>query len=170
MARSEVSDKIAEPENRHQFFIEKTAEIVAAHLRNNTVALSELPALISGVYGTISGLGVAAVAEEPRPQPAVPIKKSVTRDFLICLEDGKKLRMLKRHLHSAYGLTPEAYRERWGLSNDYPMVAPGYSEKRSTLAKQAGLGRRPTQAQASAVQRPASAPKAKGSRKTVAGR
>lgn len=116
-----------------------TTEIVAAHVSNNTVALSDLSNLIHQVYQTLSSVG-AEPQVEPRQQPAVPIKKSVNPDFIVCLEDGKKLKMLKRHLKTAYNMTPEQYRERWGLPHDYPMVAPNYAKQRSQLARELGLG------------------------------
>ena len=121
-----------------------TAEIVAAHVSNNPVALTDLPNLIQEIYRTLANVGVPVAAPEPeRPQPAVPIKKSITPGYLICLEDGKKLKMLKRHLQTSYGMTPDQYRDRWGLSSDYPMVAPDYAQHRSTLAKKIGLGTKP---------------------------
>jgi predicted transcriptional regulator len=119
-----------------------TSEIVAAHVSNNTVALSDLPGLIEQVYRTLASVGGTEGANTDRPTPAVPIKKSITPDFIVCLEDGKKLKMLKRHLKTAYNMTPEEYRERWGLSPDYPMVARNYAKQRSRLAKQIGLGTR----------------------------
>lgn len=122
--------------------LELTTEIVAAHVGNNTVALADLPQLIQEVYRALSTVGTAPAAVE-RPQPAVPVKKSVTPDYLVCLEDGKKLKMLKRHLKTAYNMTPEEYRERWSLPADYPMVAPNYAKHRSSLAKQIGLGTKP---------------------------
>ena len=122
--------------------LELTAEVVSAHASNNTVAASDLPQVIKDVYATFSTLGVAAPPIE-LPTPVVPIKKSMTPDFIICLEDGKKLKMLKRHLKTSYNMSPEEYRERWGLPIDYPMVAPNYAKKRSTLAKKIGLGRKP---------------------------
>ncbi len=125
-----------------------TTEIVAAHVSNNTVALSDLPQLIEQVYRTLSTVGVEPAPKQERPQPAVPIKRSVTPDYLICLEDGKQLKMLKRHLKTAYNMTPEEYRERWGLPPDYPMVAPNYAEERSKLAKNIGLGTRGRRARA----------------------
>ncbi len=122
-----------------------TAQIVSAHVSSNSVPASQLPALIQDVYRTLSGMGrdapVAAVAE--KPAPAVPVKKSIFPDYLVCLEDGKKLKMLKRHLSTAYDMTPEQYREKWGLAADYPMVAPNYASHRSSLAKQIGLGTKP---------------------------
>ena len=118
-----------------------TAEIVSAHVSNNPVSVTDLPNLIVEVHRTLSSLGtVAAPAEPEKKAPAVPIKKSITPDYLICLEDGKKLKMLKRHLQTAYNLSPEQYREKWGLPPDYPMVAPNYAKHRSSLAKQIGLG------------------------------
>ena len=116
------------------------AEIVAAHLSNNTVTMTEIPRLINEVYAALSNLGQAQSKPTERQEPAIPLKKSVTADYIVCLEDGKKLKMLKRHLRTAYGLTPEQYREKWGLPADYPMVAPNYAKKRSTLARQIGLG------------------------------
>ncbi|MBX6744096.1 MAG: MucR family transcriptional regulator [Acetobacteraceae bacterium] len=121
-----------------------TAEIVAAHVSNNPVSLGDLPNLIQEVYRTLASVGQPAAKPQPeRPQPAVPIKKSITPEYLICLEDGKKLKMLKRHLQTSYNMTPEQYRERWGLPPDYPMVAPNYAKHRSTLAKKIGLGTKP---------------------------
>jgi predicted transcriptional regulator len=119
-----------------------TTEIVAAHVSNNTVSLGDLPQLINQVYNSLANIGSVPTAPAERPQPAVPIKKSVHADFIVCLEDGKKLKMLKRHLKTAYNMTPEAYRERWGLGSDYPMVAPNYARQRSRLAKEIGLGTR----------------------------
>lgn len=119
-----------------------TAEIVAAHVGHNNVAMSELPQLIDNVYKTLSTVGREPDPAQDRPTPAVPIKKSVNPDYIVCLEDGKKLKMLKRHLKTAYDMTPEDYRERWGLPADYPMVAPNYARQRSRLAKQIGLGTR----------------------------
>ena len=122
--------------------LELTTEIVSAHVGNNTVAVNDLTQLIQEVYRSLAQVGAGPVAPE-RPQPAVPIKKSVSPDFIVCLEDGKKLKMLKRHLKTAYDMTPEDYRERWGLAPDYPMVAPNYAKHRSNLAKKIGLGTKP---------------------------
>ena len=119
-----------------------TTEIVAAHVSNNTVALGDLPQLINQVYNSLANIGVKPAAPAARPQPAVSVKKSVQPDYIVCLEDGKKLKMLKRHLKTAYNMSPEAYRERWGLPPDYPMVAPNYARQRSHLAKEIGLGTR----------------------------
>lgn len=119
--------------------LELTTEIVAAHVGNNTLAVSDLPTLIEDVYKSLHGLGDSS----PEPEvlkPAVPIKKSVFPDYIVCLENGKKLKMLKRHLKTAYDMTPEEYREKWSLPSDYPMVAPNYAKHRSALAKEIGLG------------------------------
>jgi predicted transcriptional regulator len=119
-----------------------TTEIVAAHVSNNTVAVGDLPNLINQVYQSLSTIGTAPAPAPERPQPAVSIKKSIHPDYIVCLEDGKKLKMLKRHLKTAYDMTPDDYRERWGLAADYPMVAPNYAKQRSRLAKEIGLGTR----------------------------
>ncbi|WP_139167676.1 MULTISPECIES: MucR family transcriptional regulator [Kordiimonas] len=118
-----------------------TAEIVSSHVANNSVAVAELPQLIEQVFNTLQTLGSANGGQESRPEPAVPIKKSITPNYMICLEDGKKLKMLKRHLKTQYDMSPEDYRERWGLPADYPMVAPNYAKQRRELAKKIGLGR-----------------------------
>lgn len=120
-----------------------TSDIVSAHVSNNPVPLGELPGLIETVFVTLSALGRPAPEPKVELKPAVPIKKSITDDFIICLEDGKKLKMLKRHLKTAYDMTPEDYRAKWGLAHDYPMVAPNYAKKRQQLAKKIGLGRKP---------------------------
>lgn len=117
-----------------------TADIVASHVQNNSVAISDLPILIKTVHESLTSLTGEGPVE--KPQPAVSIRRSITPDFIICLEDGRKLKMLKRHLATAYGLSPEEYREKWGLPADYPMVAPNYARQRSSLAKKIGLGKR----------------------------
>jgi predicted transcriptional regulator len=117
-----------------------TADIVAAHVSNNSVAVSDLPVLIQNVHGALSGLGRPAAAPEVKQEPAVSIRASVKPDYIVCLEDGKKLKMLKRHLMTHYQMTPEQYRAKWNLPADYPMVAPNYAEQRRTLAKKIGLG------------------------------
>ena len=117
-----------------------TVDIVASHVSNNGVPVSELPQLIQQVYTALAELGKEAAPPAAKPQPAVPIRKSITPDYIFCLEDGKKLKMLKRHLKTAYDMTPDQYRERWGLASDYPMVAPNYAEQRRDLAKKIGLG------------------------------
>ncbi|HEY4470478.1 MAG TPA: MucR family transcriptional regulator [Stellaceae bacterium] len=119
-----------------------TTEIVAAHVSNNNVAVNDLPTLINQIYNSLANIGTAPAAPAARPQPAISVKKSVQPDYIVCLEDGKKLKMLKRHLKTAYNMSPEAYRERWGLPSDYPMVAPNYARQRSRLAKEIGLGTR----------------------------
>ncbi len=120
-----------------------TSDIVAAHVSNNDVAVGDLPSLITNVYGALAQLGETVEIEEPRPEPAVSIRNSVKPDYIVCLEDGKKLKMLKRYIRTNYNMTPEEYRARWGLPADYPMVAPNYAEKRRDLAKKIGLGRKP---------------------------
>ena len=117
-----------------------TAGIVASHVQNNSVAISDLPILIKTVHESLAGLGGETMAE--KPQPAVSVRRSVKPDYIICLEDGRKLKMLKRHLSTAYGMSPEEYREKWGLPADYPMVAPNYAKQRSSLAQKIGLGKR----------------------------
>jgi predicted transcriptional regulator len=117
-----------------------TADIVAAHVSNNSVAVNDLPNLIQNVHAALNGISNAPSAPEPKPEPKVSIRSSVKPDFIICLEDGKKLKMLKRHLMTHYNMTPEQYRQKWGLSADYPMVAPNYAEQRRRLAKSIGLG------------------------------
>jgi predicted transcriptional regulator len=124
--------------------VELTAEIVSAYVSNNTVVAGDLPSLISDVHGALRRASVRNhEPEKEELKPAIAVKKSVTDDYIICLEDGKKLKMLKRHLATAYNMTPEEYRAKWGLKPDYPMVAPNYAAKRQALAKQIGLGRKP---------------------------
>ncbi len=120
-----------------------TAQIVAAHAAHNRVTSETLVALIGSVYDALAGSGQAT--PEVKPRPAVPIKQSVLPEHIVCLEDGKKLKTLKRHLRAAYGLTPEQYRQRWGLPPDYPMVAPSYAARRAAIAKEVGFGGRPKQ-------------------------
>lgn len=119
-----------------------TAEIVSAHVANNNLDVNELPKLIRQVHATLVEVSGRSSPRVDRPEPAVPVKKSIQDEYLICLEDGKKLKMLKRHLKTAYNMSPEQYRERWGLSPDYPMVAPNYAKQRSSLAVKIGLGRK----------------------------
>ena len=121
-----------------------TSDIAAAHVSNNSVAVDEVPALIRNIYDALAGLG-SAPQEEEKLQPAVSVRSSVKSDHIVCLEDGKKMKMLKRHLMTDHGLTPDQYRARWGLASDYPMVAPDYADKRRDLAKKIGLGRKPGQ-------------------------
>jgi predicted transcriptional regulator len=120
-----------------------TSDIVAAHVSNNDVAVGDLPSLITNVYAALANLGEKPEVEEPKPQPAVAIRNSVKPEYIVCLEDGKKLKMLKRYLRTNYNMSPEEYRARWNLPADYPMVAPAYAEKRRDLAKKIGLGRKP---------------------------
>jgi predicted transcriptional regulator len=127
-----------------------TTQIVSAYLGRQSIAQQEIRSTIRLVHETLSDLrraaGEAGATGRPAPaqrRPAVPVARSITRDYLICLEDGKRLKTLKRHLRAAYGMTPDAYRARWGLPPDYPMVAPGYADRRSALARGQGLGRKP---------------------------
>ncbi|MCB1652137.1 MAG: MucR family transcriptional regulator [Alphaproteobacteria bacterium] len=126
----------------HEEVLGLTTEIVSAYVSNNTMTPDSVSAFIQQIYKTLREMDETAVKSADRPQPAVPVKKSVTPDHIICLEDGKKLKMLKRHLKAAYGMSPEEYRERWDLPADYPMVAPNYAQRRSKLAKDIGLGTR----------------------------
>jgi predicted transcriptional regulator len=142
-----MSDNLASPN-----YIELAADIVSAYVSNNSVPSGDLPSLINDVHLAlvkVAGSGSEAPAEAPKP--AIPVKKSITPDYIVCLEDGKKFKSLKRHLRTQYNMTPEQYRERWGLPADYPMVAPNYAKARSQLAKQMGLGqqRRKRRARAS---------------------
>ena len=134
---------MADTNELNETFITLTADIVAAHVSNNSVAVSDLPVLISNVHGALVALGGPAPAPEVKLEPAVSIRASVKPDYIVCLDDGKKLKMLKRHLMTHYGITPDQYRAKWGLAADYPMVAPNYAEQRRTLAKKIGLGRKP---------------------------
>src|SRR3954454_15732305 len=121
-----------------------TAQIVSAHVSKNQIGTDALPSLIQSVYRSLSTASkVETTAPEAPRTPAVPVKKSVFPDYIVCLEDGKRLKMLKRHLQTSYGLSPDAYRAKWGLAREYPMVAPNYAATRSGLAKQIGLGRKP---------------------------
>lgn len=122
-----------------------TSDIVAAHVSNNNVAVEDVPALIEKVFGALAGLGSPVPVAEERPEPAVSIRSSVKKDHIVCLECGKKMKMLKRHLSTDHGMTTEEYRARWGLGADYPLVAPDYAERRRELAVKIGLGRAPDQ-------------------------
>ena len=126
-----------------ELLITLTADIVAAHVSNNSVAVSDVPILIGNVHAALTGLTNEVEAPAAALEPAVPVRNSIKRDYIICLEDGKKLKMLKRHLMTHYGMTPDDYRATWGLAADYPMVAPAYAEQRRVLAKAIGLGRAP---------------------------
>lgn len=151
---------MSDTENR-QVLLGLAAQIVSAHVSKNVVSPEELLRLIQEVYTALDHAGGDhAIAEQPTP--AVPIKKSVFPDYIICLEDGKKMKMLKRHLHTSYQMTPDQYRERWGLPHDYPMVAPNYAERRSALAKQIGLGRKPAETSSAVIS------KSRGKQRTMA--
>jgi predicted transcriptional regulator len=131
---------MAENSETSETLITLTADIVSAHVSNNSVGLSDLPLLIQNVHNALSGLGVKVEKAAVRPEPKVSVRSSIKPDYIVCLEDGKKLKMLKRHLMTHYQMTPDEYRQKWGLNSDYPMVAPNYAEQRRTLAKQIGLG------------------------------
>ena len=127
-----------------------TADIVAAHVSNNSVAVNDVPNLIQNVHAALTGISGNVAAPEAKPEPKVPVRSSVKPDYIVCLEDGKRLKMLKRHLMTHYSLTPDQYRQKWGLASDYPMVAPNYAEQRRTLAKSIGLGTKRKRTRASA--------------------
>ena len=131
---------MSEESELNETLITLTADIVAAHVSNNSVAVSDLPVLIQNVHGALASLGSAEVEPEVKQEPAVSVRSSIKPDFIVCLEDGKKLKMLKRHLMTHYQMTPDQYRAKWNLPSDYPMVAPNYAEQRRTLAKKIGLG------------------------------
>ncbi len=128
----------------HEGLLTLTSEIVSSHVANNTVAVSDVPHLIEHVFNTLAKLGTEAKPPEMKQEPAVSIRSSIKPDYIVCLEDGKKLKMLKRHLMTHYSMTPDDYRTKWGLANDYPMVAPNYAQQRRTLAKKIGLGTKRT--------------------------
>jgi len=125
---------------REETLITLTADIVAAHVSNNSVAVSDLPVLIANVHNALNSLNAPVVEPEAKQEPAVSVRASIKPDYIVCLEDGKKLKMLKRHLMTHYQMTPEQYRAKWNLPADYPMVAPNYAEQRRSLAKKIGLG------------------------------
>ena len=131
---------MSENQEMTETLIALTADIVSAHVSNNNVTVTDLPLLIQNVHGALNSLGDALVVPEARPEPAVSIRSSIKPDYVVCLEDGKKLKMLKRHLMTHYQLTPDQYRAKWNLPSDYPMVAPNNAEQRRTLAKKIGLG------------------------------
>ena len=130
------------PENNEltETLITLTADIVSAHVSNNSVAVNDLPQLIQNVHNALNGLGNKPEEPQAKPEPAVSIRSSIKPDYIVCLEDGKKLKMLKRHLMTHYKMSPDEYRQKWGLNADYPMVAPNYAEQRRSLAKKIGLG------------------------------
>jgi predicted transcriptional regulator len=131
---------MADLESAEDMLLTLTADIVAAHVSNNSVAVNDLPNLIQNVHSALTGISRSSSAPEPKPEPKVSIRSSIRPDYIVCLEDGKKLKMLKRHLMTHYNMTPDQYRQKWGLSADYPMVAPNYAEQRRSLAKSIGLG------------------------------
>lgn len=131
--------------DRTEALITLTSDIVAAHVSNNLVPADEVSSLIANVYTALAGLGGAAAPDEPAPEPAVSIRSSVKKDHIVCLDCGKKMKMLRRHLSSDHGMSPQEYREKWALGGDYPMVAPEYAETRRDLAVKIGLGRKPGQ-------------------------
>jgi predicted transcriptional regulator len=157
-AKAAMSETTSQP-----LLLQLTAQIVAAHTSHNHVTPEALMALIGTVYTSLATTGVAAPVVE-KAQPAVPIRKSVFPDHIVCLEDGKKMKTLKRHLATSYGMTPEQYREKWGLPASYPMVAPDYAARRSTMAKSIGLGRKPAAKPAPPPPAPAVAPPARRGR------
>ncbi|HEX4736305.1 MAG TPA: MucR family transcriptional regulator [Allosphingosinicella sp.] len=131
---------MAEGSELNETLITLTADIVSAHVANNSVAVNDLPQLIQNVHNALQALGSRQEEAPARPEPKVSIRSSIKPDYIVCLEDGKKLKMLKRHLMTHYQMTPDEYRQKWGLNADYPMVAPNYAEQRRTLAKKIGLG------------------------------
>jgi predicted transcriptional regulator len=133
-------EALTDHQDNSEMLVTLTADIVAAHVSNNSVAISDLPLLISSVHSALTNLGGTPAPEPEKLVPAVSIRASVKPDYIVCLEDGKKLKMLRRHLMTAFGMTPDDYRAKWGLPADYPMVAPNYAEQRRTLAKEIGLG------------------------------
>ena len=127
----------------NETLITLTSDIVAAHVSNNDVGVSDVPTLITSVYSALSGLGGEMASDSPRPEPAVSVRSSIKKDHIVCLDCGKKMKMLKRHLSTEHDMTPEEYKARWELPADYPLVAPAYAETRRDLAKKIGLGRKP---------------------------
>jgi predicted transcriptional regulator len=137
-----MAESSDDPAMKPDDILKFTSEIVAAYVRNNPVPAADIPAMIKSVHATLGGLAANAQGEGATTQkPAIAVKRSITPEYIVCLEDGKKLKMLKRYLRSNYNLTPEAYRAKWGLPTDYPMVAPNYAKQRSDFAKKIGLGR-----------------------------
>ena len=132
-------------ENSAEMLITHTTDIVVSYVSNNSVSVADVASLIRNIHATLATLGGGSAPAEEKPEPAVSVRASVKRDYIVCLEDGKKMKTLKRHLMADHGMTPDEYRARWGLPSDYPMVAPEYAEKRRDLAKKIGLGRKPGQ-------------------------
>jgi predicted transcriptional regulator len=133
-------DPTTTDDDRDDVLITLTADIVSAHVSNNTVSVADIGTLIGNVHNALAGLGAAVAEPAPKPEPKVSIRSSIKPDYIVCLEDGKRLKMLKRHLMTHYNMTPDQYRQKWGLNADYPMVAPNYADQRRTLAKRIGLG------------------------------
>ena len=142
-----MENPLSQSQNQAESFdvvLEMTAEVVCAYIGNNNISRDDLPSLIGDIYSAFSAAkGSSSGAAAAKPKPAVPVKKSLHNDYIICLEDGKKFKSLKRHLRSHFDMSPEEYREKWGLPADYPMVAPAYAKARSRLAREMGLGRKP---------------------------
>jgi hypothetical protein len=147
---------MSEDNQNSELLVTLTADIVAAHVSHNSVAVADVAGLIANVHQALSQIRAPVVEPEAKPEPAVSVRASIKPDFIVCLEDGKKLKMLKRHLMTRYGMTPDDYRTKWGLPSDYPMVAPSYAAQRQELAKKIGLGRKPGQSGKSATSKPAS--------------
>lgn len=139
MTDNTTSEVNTTPSNNDQI-LQFATQIISAYVSHNTVTAADLPTFMASVYQNLARLNKSGTVAEARPDPAVPVRRSITPEYIVCLEDGKKLKMLKRHLKTAYNMTPDQYRERWGLAADYPMVAPNYAKQRSKLAKQIGLG------------------------------
>jgi len=148
-------------EDTQDMLLTLTADIVAAHVSNNSVGLADLPDLITRVHGALAGLGSPIVEPVEEQKPAVSIRSSVKPDYIVCLEDGKKLKMMRRHLMTAYGMTPDDYRAKWNLPKDYPMVAPNYAETRRALAKSIGLGSKGRGGGRKPAAKPAPAPRSR---------
>ncbi|WP_311271281.1 MucR family transcriptional regulator [Sphingobium sp. WCS2017Hpa-17] len=147
---------MAENDQNSELLVTLTADIVAAHVSHNSVAVADIAGLIANVHQALGQTLAPIVEPEAKPEPAVSVRASIKPDFIVCLEDGKKLKMLKRHLMTRYGMTPDDYWTKWGLPSDYPMVAPSYAAQRQELAKKIGLGRKPGQTTKSATSKPAS--------------
>lgn len=152
-----------------QTLIELTADIVSAHVANNNVSTADVPTLIQSVYAALSKTAEPAVVEAPKAEPAVPVRSSVKHDYIVCLEDGKKLKMLKRYLRTNYNTTPEEYRAKWNLPRDYPMVAPAYAATRKELAQKIGLGRKKVVETVEAVEQAVAKPVKKAAKSVVDG-
>jgi predicted transcriptional regulator len=135
-----MSDKVPHDKDSNERLLALAAQIVVAQISNHETKVDDIPSLIATVYQSLSRIATGTGSTEARTEPAVPVRRSILPEYIVCLEDGKKLKMLKRHLKTSYNLTPDQYRERWGLPADYPMVAPNYAKQRSRLAKQIGLG------------------------------